>query len=424
MNHSDSERIASALERVGFTETENLDESDLLVANTCSVRQKSEDKILGFLRNFKKMRPEAVVALTGCMVRETGSRATSRDACLRFSTVDFVFRTEDATKIPEILREFFPDFEISDGGCGEYFEIEPKISNKVQVFVPIMTGCDKFCSYCIVPYARGREVSREIDEVFAECEKHVRAGAREISLLGQNVNSYAPGFGKLLKKIDSLADLGLNRIRLISPHPQDLTDEQIEILAEMRTFPPYLHLPAQHGSDRILKKMNRRYTAEDFEKLVAKLRAAIPGIAIATDIIVGFPGESEEDFRELCDFARRVKFDFSYTAIYSPRSGTPAAEMESDFVPMAEKKRRFAEFDAIIAENAMSRRGEWVGKTVEVLVERAEQIDGGLWRNGGRSREYFEVWFEAGRDFSGKIVEVEVVGRKGYVLRGMAVEGR
>ncbi|MDH3324208.1 MAG: MiaB/RimO family radical SAM methylthiotransferase, partial [Candidatus Peregrinibacteria bacterium] len=329
---------------------------------------------------------------------------------------------------PKILENFFKGkIKESMPECGEsYFSIFPDTQNKVQVCVPIMTGCDKFCAYCIVPHTRGREVSRTMDEIFAECEKHVVAGAREITLLGQNVNSYTDGgrssgkkcFPELLKRLDTLADKGLSRLRFTSPHPQDFNEDLIDVLAEMKTACPYIHLPVQHGSDRVLKAMNRHYTAADFEKIIKEVRKKIPNCTFSTDIIVGFPGETEKEFQELCEFAKRVKFDFSYTAIFSPRRGTPAAEMEGEFIDMKTKKRRFAEFDEIVKDIAFARRKEFVGKTLEVLVEKVEELENGNYLASGRSREFFEVWFESGRDWLGEIVEVEVTAQKYYVLHG------
>lgn len=434
MNHSDSERVKSLLERAGFRGVEMENDADLLVVNTCSVRQKSEDKALGYITNQKKQRPHSKIAVTGCMVRQSGDRETSRDKLLKYDPIDLVFRIEDTARLPKILEPHFPDHDFSDfanvfgtGSVENYFHIVPKVENKAQVFVPIMQGCDKFCTYCVVPYTRGREVSRPMADIISECEKHVENGALEITLLGQNVNSYKDNgrkcFAELLLEVDKLHGKGLSRTRFTSAHPQDFTDDVIEALAVMKTSCPYVHLPVQHGSDRVLRLMNRNYTVEKYETIIAKLRKKIPETTLATDIIVGFPGETEEDVKLLLDFARRMEFDFSYTAIYSPRRHTPAARMEEQFIDKEEQKARFHRFDKIIKETSWRHREAALGKTLEVLVEKTEQQPDGMWLNSGRSREFFEVFFLAGRPLKGREVDVEIKSRNGYVLQGEMPEG-
>ncbi len=433
MNYSDSERVASQLEKCGFHPTGS--QPDLLIVNTCSVRQKSEDKAYGFIVNQKKQFPQTKIAVTGCMVRQTGDRSNSNDKLLQYEPIDLVFRIEDTAQLPGLLKLHFLDHKFStpetspwDVSTENYFQINPKIQNPAQVFVPIMQGCNKFCTYCIVPYARGREISRGMDEIFEECKKHVENGAKEITLLGQNVNSYTEDrkkcFSELIKKIDQLSYSGLSRLRFTSPHPQDLTDDVIDTLAEMKTACPYIHLPAQHGSDRVLKAMNRNYTVEHYEKIIEKIRTRLPDCMIATDIIVGFPGETEEDFAQLCDFARRVNFSFSYTAIFSPRKNTPAAKMEDEFVPLEEKKRRFHAFDAIIKATGIAHRNKKIGSHLNILVESSEPAENGHFKNTGRSREFFEVGFLSGRPYAEKEVEVEIEGQKGYTLYGYPLCGK
>ena len=333
MNYSDSERVSSVLEQCGFVRVEEDQCADLQIINTCSVRQKSEDKAYGFMVQKKKDCPLTIIAVTGCMVRQTGDSTNCSDPLLRQDPIDLVFRIEDIARLPKLLESHFSDHNFSQfeesfgsGSIENYFAINPKIENKKQVFVPIMQGCNKFCTYCIVPYTRGREVSRPMEDIFTECEKHVLLGAKEITLLGQNVNSYTDGgkkcFAELLLKIDQLHEKGLSRLRFTSAHPQDFTDDVIEALSIMKTACPYIHLPVQHGSDRVLRAMNRNYTIAQYEDIIHRLRTKIPETILATDIIVGFPGETEEEFQVLCDFAKRMKFDFSYTAIFSPRKNT------------------------------------------------------------------------------------------------------
>ncbi len=435
MNYSDSQRVASVLEQCGFIQVKDDQCPDLQIVNTCSVRQKSEDKAYGFLVQKKKDCPKVLIAVTGCMVRQTGDRMNSKDALLKYDPIDLVFRIEDTARLPKLLESHFPDHDFSsffqrssNSGCLEfeldYFHVNPKVENPAQVFVPIMQGCNKFCTYCIVPYTRGRESSRPMEEIFTECEKHVQNGAKEITLLGQNVNSYKDNgekcFAELLRKVDTLHSKGLSRLRFTSAHPQDFTDDVIEVLASMKTACPYIHLPVQHGSNRVLRAMNRNYTVEKYEDIIARIRKKLPHTILATDIIVGFPGETEEEFQVLCDFAKKMKFDFSYTAIFSPRKNTPAARMEKEFIEGEEKKRRFHVFDEIVKETSWEKREKSIGTTLQVLVEKAQKLPTGKYQNTGRSREYFEVFFPAGRDFTGQEVDVEITSRKGYVLYGKA----
>lgn len=433
MNHSDSERVSRTLEQAGFSPAAYEEEADLMVVNTCSVRQKSEDKVHGFMKSLKKQNKQVKIAITGCMVRQTGDITTSKDALLKFENVDIVFRIEDTARLPKLLELQFPDHDFSayaenfgSGTVENYFKIVPKVENKFQVFVPIMQGCDKFCTYCIVPYTRGRELSRPMEDIIAECETLVENGAKEITLLGQNVNSYTDGgnathkrcFAELLQKVDQLHEKGLSRVRFMSAHPQDFTDDVIDALSTMQTSCDYIHLPVQHGSDKTLRAMNRNYTIDKYEKIIEKIRQKMPNCSLATDIIVGFPGEDDTQFQELCDFAERMKFDFSFTAIFSPRKNTPAARMKDDFVPMKIKKGRFAKFDQLIKKHAFARREKFIGKSIEVLVEKSELTKHGTFRNQGRSREFFEVWFESGRPFIGKEILVDIEKTAGYVLHG------
>ncbi len=424
MNYSDSERIIGLLERTGWKKIDEAKDADLVIFNTCSVRQKSEDKAVGAMRKLKKLVPKIRIGVTGCMVRKTGSRATSNDKILKLGTVDFVFRIEDLGKLPKIMEEFFPGKVDFAEEIQNYFDISPHVQNDKQVFVPIMQGCNKFCAYCIVPHTRGREISRPMREILNECELLVKNGALEITLLGQNVNSYTykgkKCFAELLREVDKLSKFGLQRIRFTSPHPQDFKDDVIDAIAECETLCPYVHLPAQHGSDKILKEMQRNYTSAEFEEIAKKIRQQIPHCGIATDIIVGFPGETEEDVKQLLTFGERMKFDFSYTAIFSPRKGTPAAERE-DQVSMEDKKDRFRRFDEVVKKHALARRAEFIGKEVEVLFEQATQEKDGTWRCGGRSLEYLEVYCTCGRNMTGEIANVKVTDQDGFVLNGTVV---
>jgi tRNA-2-methylthio-N6-dimethylallyladenosine synthase len=448
MNHSDSERVSRILEESGFVpfkdqgmeylgkrqvvvDEKKMEKSrekiDLIIFNTCSVRQKSEDKAIGAMQEMLKEYPNAKIGVTGCMVRQTGAKKEAKDPLLQHNFIDFVFRIEDCVKLPKILENIFADFEAQncDYENDNYFNIHPNVTNKFQVFVPIMQGCDKFCSYCIVPHTRGREISRPMDEVFDECKKLVKNGAKEITLLGQNVNSYRDKgekcFAKLLQKIDELHSEGLSRLRFTAAHPQDFTDDVIDALATMKTGCPYVHLPSQHGSNSLLQDMERNYTVERYEEIIQKIREKIPGVTISTDIIVGFPGETEEQFQELLEFGRRVGFDFSFTAIYSPRKNTKAGEMTDKFIPEKIKKERFRLFDEVVKASSWANREKAIGKTLEVLVEKSVPLDDGLFRHSGRSREFFEVYFTSGRSLVGQEVPVKITKRQNYILDGELV---
>ena len=474
MNYSDSERIANFLEILGFTESKAKDKANLCIINTCSVRQKAEDKAIGFLTNWKKNNPKNFVGLTGCMIRNTGIPETVKDKIFKNKRIDFIFQIKDLLDLQKILNNFFsqlsenffstsfktcpfPFYQISEEtttidtnktkqlikksvqksnnqiqDCEtdknflnkpkSYFAIPPKIKNKTQVFVPIMTGCNKFCSYCIVPYSRGPEVSRPLDQIFFECENLVKNGAKEITLLGQNVNSYMhenkKNFPLLLKKIDTLHKKGLSRLRFTSSHPQDFSEETLDILFNMKTFCSHIHIPAQHGSDPILKKMNRNYTKKNFLDIVKNIRKKNPNISLTTDIIVGFPGETEKNFEELCDFAKEVEFDFSYTAIFSSRPNTAAAEMKSEFIDYNTKKQRFRIFDNIIKKTAFRRRKKIIGSTLEILVENSVLQKNNKWKNIGRSREFLETEFFSDKNLLHQEVDVKIVGNKNYILQG------
>lgn len=438
MNYSDSERIAQVLEQSGFSHTDDDSQADFFIMNTCSVRQKSENKAKGLLQKHRTQYPNAIIAVTGCMVRQTGDRTNSKDQLLKHNFIDIVFRIEDTAKLPKILEPHFPNHDFSDfgnnfrtGSIENYFKISPKIDNKAQVLVPIMQGCDKFCAYCIVPFTRGREISRPMEEIFEECKRFVESGAKEITLLGQNVNSYTDGgnaskkrcFAELLRKIDTLHKKGLSRIRFVSAHPQDFTSDVIDALVDTKTSCPCIHLPVQHGCDSMLQKMNRNYSTKKYEGIISEIREKIPNCTVTTDIIVGFPSETEEEFQNLCDFAEKMKFSFSFTAIYSPRKNTPAEKMEAEYIEDSIKKERFHIFDEIVKKHAFVEREAFVGKTLEVLVEKSEPAKGGIYRNTGRSREFMEVWFESGRPLKGKEVDVEITKAQNYVLSGQLKEG-
>lgn len=444
MNYSDSERVAGVLERIGYEHAKGEHEADLLIFNTCQIKQKAEDKLYGLRKNLEKLHDENThlkIAVTGCMVRSSSTRlAAGKDHILKvMDEVDFAFRIEDVAKLPDLLKEVDPTLEfeddIEDGTLENYFKINPKKTNNYSVFVPISQGCDKFCTYCIVPYTRGRESSRSFNEIVAECAKHVAEGAVEITLVGQTVNSYGLSFndkksgkftayGKnpfsaLLRAVDKLSAKGLSRLRFTSPHPRDFHDELIQAMSELKTICPYVHMPVQAGDDAVLRRMNRNYRSAEYKEIMNKLKKAMPNIAISTDIIVGFCGETEEEFQNTLNMYREMEWDFCYNNKYSARKGTYAHKRLVDDVSYIVKTRRWHELNEVVKEFSRKKHAAFVGKEVEVLVE--QQIGQTCI---GRSRENKEVTFKSGRKLVGRLANVKITDSGTFQLRGEPVLSR
>ena len=421
MNYADAERVAQVLDELGFERTEKLSEAELILLFTCSVRQKSEDKVFGEIENlktWKAQKPERKIGLTGCMVRQTSSQnSEKRDPLLhRSKALDFVWRIEDSSQLEKLLAA-----HNSQLATRNFFSIQPKHNNKTQVLIPISTGCDNFCSYCIVPHARGREISREPDEIIKECEKAVKNGAIEITLLGQNVNSFqkkkgAPAlsggerFAKLLEKVAAIPKLA--RLRFMSSHPKDFDATVIDVMAEHENIERHLHLPAQHGDDEILRRMNRKYSAEHYLGLIKKFRAKLPDASVTTDFIVGFPGETDEQFANLLEFYKKADFDFAFFAKYSPRPETAAASFP-DQVPEKVKKERFAKLNSLVVATTTKKYKQLKNKLLEVLVEKCTK---GMCE--GRSSEFYLTKFEGDKDLIGKIVKVKITQPREVELWG------
>jgi tRNA-2-methylthio-N6-dimethylallyladenosine synthase len=439
MNTSDSERIASVLERLGYTKAKSEKEADFLAFNTCSVRQKAEDKVLGLrhkLTELKKNNSRLRVAITGCMVRDTSTQKVKgkRDKLLlTMPELDMAFRIEDVAQLPDLIKAVDPSiiFEdtLDEGTLENYFNIVPKKASPYSVFVPIMTGCDKFCTYCIVPFTRGREYSRDFDEILAECEKHVNEGALEITLVGQTVNSYglsfndkksgkfeafgASPFAALLREVDKLYAKGLRRLRFTSPHPRDFNDTLIETLGELKTICPYIHMPVQSGDDRTLRRMNRNYTVEEYKTIMRKLQKALPGCAISTDIIVGFCGETDDEFETTLKMYEEMEWDMCYHAKYSPRKGTYSERQLPDDIPAKVKADRWHRLNEILLATAAKKHAAFVGQTLEVLV--TQQIGQSC---VGRSPHFKEVQFKSGRPLTGTLVPVTITKSGVFHLEG------
>ncbi len=422
MNARDSEKLAGILESVGYEITED-ENADFVIYNTCTVRDNANQKVygrLGVLNGYKKKNPEMKIALCGCMMQE---KTVIEKIKTSYKFVDLVFGTHNIFKFAELLTAVYEsegmitDIWSDTDKIVEDLPVERKYSFKSGI--NIMFGCNNFCSYCIVPYVRGRERSREPKDIIMEVERLVADGVVEIMLLGQNVNSYGKNlenpitFAELLKEVEKIE--GLERIRFMTSHPKDLSDELIEVIKNSKKICRHLHLPLQSGSTRILKAMNRCYTKEKYIELAEKIRREIPDMAITTDIIVGFPGETAEDVDETIDVIRRVRFDNAFTFIYSRRTGTPAAAMEGQ-VPEAEVKKGFDRVLRTVQEVAAGQISQYRGQSVEVLVEGINENDSSMVT--GRLSNNILVHFKGSESLIGRLVRVRLDECRGFYYIG------
>ncbi|MBR2809693.1 MAG: tRNA (N6-isopentenyl adenosine(37)-C2)-methylthiotransferase MiaB, partial [Erysipelotrichaceae bacterium] len=375
-NQRDSETIAGLLDMMGFLPAQEEKNADLFLINTCAVREGAEDKVygkIGSLKRIKRERPELVIGLCGCMAQE---EKTIENILSKYRQVDLIFGTHNITSLPKLLCDIYNDKKKK---AIEIYSREGEIIEDVPVtrfashkaWVNIMYGCDKFCTYCIVPYTRGKERSRLLEDVVREVQDLKDSGYKEVCLLGQNVNAYGKdlglgyGFDVLLREV---AKTGINRIRFMTSHPRDFNEDMIDAIRDNPNICPYIHLPVQSGSNAVLKRMNRRYTIEEYKDLFDRLNAKLKDFAYTTDIIVGFPNESDEDFKATLDIVDYCRYDNCYTFIYSKRSGTPAASME-DSVPREVKEKRLQELNEKVAYYANMKNRRFKDQTVEVLVD-------------------------------------------------------
>ena len=486
MNKNDSERIAGLLLDIGYEESPKYEDADLIILNTCSVRQSAEDRVYGMMKNFVKLKeknPDLIIVVTGCMAGRDKDGKIQK----RLPDVDIFLPTEDLVRLPDILAQRLspprkgeavessrergdspafagspgekiyshsavsswsndnPPLRKEGGGsspfqkgrAGEgFYNLVPKYSSPSQAFITIQTGCEEYCTYCVVPYARGKIKNRPLAEILREIKSAVSGGAVEITLLGQIVNAWhvrdgdcftsdnpsansceladdnADDFAAMLWEINQIS--GIKRLNFVSAHPRYMTDGVIEAM-RLPAHLNYLHLPVQSGSDKILQKMNRRYTAEEYLEIIKKIRDAKPQIALATDIIVGFPGETEKDFEDTIELYKKCDFDIAYLAKYSPRSGTPAFKALKDDVPHDEKERRWRVLQNLMEETALRKNQKYLGREVEVLVESCR--DG---KCAGNSREMKRVVFPGGESLIGQIVKVKISEAKEWELEGDA----
>ena len=421
-NVRDEETMSGMLEFAGYTKTDKEELSDLIIVNTCAVRENAEEKVYGEIGSLKKLKeknPDLIVAICGCMIQQTHIVEKIEKV---YRQVDLMFGTHNINDLLNLLDEIYRNkkriIDVSSKS-GEVIEALPSIRlDRYKAFVNIMYGCDKFCTYCIVPYTRGKERSRKLEDVLKETQELLDKGYMEITYLGQNVNAY----GKDLKDgtsfaqlLEAAAKMGVPRIRFTTSHPWDFTDEMINIIGQYDNVMPAIHLPFQSGNDEVLRKMGRRYTSEEYKALVTKMRERIPNLALTTDIIVGFPNETYEQFKDTLEMVRFGEYDGCFTFIYSPRVGTPAANMVDD-VTDEEKHRRFDELKAVVEETVAKRCELYLGKVEKVLV------DGPSKKNANILSGYTEtgklIHFEGSIDLVGKIVKVKIKESHLYSLIG------
>lgn len=426
MNEEDSEKLAGMLEGMGYTKTDVRDQADVIIFNTCCVRENAELKVygnLGQLKALKKQRPDLIIAVSGCMMQQKG---IPEEIKKKHPFVDIIFGTHNLHRFPQLLAHALQGDDIVEiwDEAGEIAEDIPiKRESSLKAFVTIMHGCNNFCTYCIVPYTRGRERSRTPEAIIGEIKQLVSEGYKEITLLGQNVNSYGKGlenmtFAKLLRLVNEVE--GLERIRFMTSHPKDLTDDVILAMKECDKVCEQVHLPVQSGSTGLLKKMNRKYSKESYLELVEKIKSEIEGVALTTDIIVGFPGETEEDFLDTLDLVNKVGYDSAFTFIYSIREGTPAARYENQ-IDEDVKHERFNRLVNAVNENSARINNSYKDKTVEVLVEGFSKNDST--KLMGRTRGGKLVNFEgADESVIGHLVMVKITKPQTWSLSGEFVE--
>ena len=426
MNEEDSEKISGVLKGIGYFRTEVKEEADIIIFNTCCVRENAELKVfghIGALKALKKNNPNLIIVITGCMMQQKGmpDKVTKK-----FPHIDIIAGSFNSYKLPEYIERVKTEgnsiIEIWDKEKDIVEGLPVDRKSDVKAFVTIMYGCNNFCSYCIVPHVRGRERSREPENIVNEIKDLVSKGYKEITLLGQNVNSYGVGlepeidFADLLRKVNKID--GLERIRFMTSHPKDVSDRLIEAMAECEKVCEHGHFALQSGSTKVLEKMNRKYSREDYLNLVKKLRNAMPNVAITTDIIVGFPGETEEDFEETLTLVQEVEFDSAFTFIYSKREGTPAASHEEQVQEDA-KHNRFNRLVKVINDSMAKKNKEYEGKIVEVLVEGPSKND--ETKLMGRTRTTKLVNFDGKPEYIGKLVNVKITKANSFSLVGEVI---
>lgn len=447
MNEHDSEVISGMLTQRGYNEAagEDMRNTDIVIINTCSIRENADKRFFGTLGQLKKIKlanPNFTVCVCGCMMQQEHITKKLRQS---YPWVDVIFGTHNIHEFPDMLEEMFQrrstgeEWTVNQIRSSREFRVDRVYRDSDRIveglpakrlfghksFVNIMYGCNNFCTYCIVPYTRGREKSRRPEDIIAEVKALAADGVKEVTLLGQNVNSYRGvsadsgnewDFADLIYALNEVE--GLERIRFMTSHPKDLSDKLIAAFAECDKLCNYIHLPVQAGSSSVLRRMNRKYTREQYLELVRKLREAVPGIAISTDIIVGFPGETEEDFCETLSLAEEIQYDSAFTFLYSPRRGTPAADYENQ-IPEDVKHERFNRLVEVMNRGSKARNAAFVGRVCRVLVDGPDKKSSGILN--GRTEEFKLVDFEGPEELIGSMVDVEITASNTFSLQGRIV---
>ena len=420
MNVHDGEEIAARLETLGFQPVDTIEEADVVILNTCAIRENAHDKLYGFLGRCKHEKEtnnkDLIIGICGCMAQEEG---VVNELIKKHPYVDIVFGTHNIHELQELLinKQKKQDIEVYSCEGNVYENIPYKRDSNIKAWVNIQYGCDKFCTYCIVPYTRGKQRSRYSKEIIKEVEELYKNGYKEVTLLGQNVNAYGKDiddltFAQLLEKV---SDIGIERIRFVTSHPWDFTDDMINIIAKRDNIMPYIHLPLQSGSSKILKLMGRRYTKEEYLELYKKIKNTIKNVSITTDIIVGFPNETDEDFQETLNVVNECKYDSAFTFIYSPREGTPAAKME-DKIDMKTKEERLAKLNEIVNKYSLEANKKYLNKTVPVLLEGISEKDNN--KLFGYTDTMKLVNVTCNKNLIGQIVDVYITDAKSFSLDG------
>ena len=425
MNVHDSEEIKKILENLGYTEIEDCEQADLIILNTCAIRENAHDKVFGFLgrcKHLKKTNKDLILGLCGCMAQEENVVKEIRE---KHKYIDIVFGTHNMNELPDMLMNFYGKQSINvyskEGDVIEFGNLY-KRDSKITAWVNIMYGCDKFCTYCIVPYTRGKQRSRKSEDILKEVKELKEQGYKEITLLGQNVNAYGKDldgeieFSKLLEKV---SDIGIERIRFVTSHPWDFTDKMIDVIASRENIMPYIHLPLQSGSNKILKLMGRRYTKEEYLELFNKIRNKVKNASITTDIIVAFPGETEEDFNDTLDVVNTCKYDGAFTFIYSPRENTPAAKMKNDLTE-AEKEDRLHRLNELVNKYSKESNERMLNTIQKVLVISVSEKDSN--KVCGYTENMKLVNVAAPKDTIGQIINVKITDAKSFSLDGEIIE--
>ena len=425
-NERDSETISAILEDMSFIKTDNMEDADLILLNTCAIRENAHNKVFGMLGRIKHMkeeRPDIITCVCGCMAQE---ESVVNEIENKLKWVDVVFGTHNIQNLPKLISESLENNELIIevfSKEGEVVENLPvKRESKYKAYVNIMYGCDKFCTYCIVPYTRGKQRSRKEKDILKEVEDLIKNGYKEVTLLGQNVNAYGKDLDDGItmdKLLEDVAKTGIERVRFITSHPWDFTDEMIDVIAKYDNVMPYIHLPLQSGSDKILKLMGRRYTKESYLTLAKKIREKIPNVSLTTDIIVGFPNETEEDFLDTLEVVNECKYDGAFTFIYSPRENTPAAKM-NDSISLEEKQERLQRLNELVNKYYKENNEKLVGKIVSVLIENVSEKNEELCAGYTDTMKLVNV--KCSKEDIGKIINVKITEAKTWSLNGEKID--